>query len=388
MKIGDYVRIIPEKAGAYKNLLGGVFLVKDIDEEYVKIFDGNRQADRKIYKIRFEVVKQCLVVNTVRYQTLDFGTIIGAFQELETVYVINGRRYLKDGFKKDWVGEAQIDLEQKAVKPPPFNVEEEISKWETWFNNQMGKIGDDGLCAYSILFDEGNGKTGVRSQITDICHARLIPRKDGALAVITDVSRKKLNADQFEYLDFILNQSHFSDIYIGDKNINRFKKNKIGVRLDVNRGSNAVYVAAILIRTIWEHPLNAKHWVHMVEEGIDPHVAMIFAMAGLGVMNGAAHHIFHVNCDVDLLKKWCKKGGFVDEGTVYKDNETTSYVMNVSASWLGVDPLGEGVKNSLRNWAMNHAKKFGFKIEERWGERVVQMDIEQLTTIARIFEKE
>ena len=388
MKIGDYVRIIPEKVGSYVDLIGGIFLVDYIDEEYVRIFDNIKRSYRRIYKSRFEVVKQCLVVNTGRYQTLDSGTIISEFQELGTVYVINGRRYLKDGFKRAWVGKAQIDLEQKAVKPPPFNVEEEISKWEKEFNKKMGEIGDLGLCAYSILFDEGNGKTDVRNQIPDICHARLVPRKSGALAVITDVSRQKLNADQFEYLDFILNQSHFSDIYIGDKNINRFKKNKIGVRLDVNRGSNAVYVAAILIRTIWEHPLNANHWVHMVEEGIDPHVAMIFAMAGLGVSNGASHHIFHVNCDVDLLKEWCKKGGFVDEGTIYKDNKTTSYVLKVSASWLGVNPSGEGVKNSLRNWAMNHAEKLGFKIEEKWGERCVQMDIEQLTTLARIFEKE
>lgn len=388
MKIGDFIQIIPEKVGVYKDFLGKVSVIKDIDEEFVTVFDDVRKIYRKIYRKRFEVVKQCLIVNTNRYQTLKCGAIINEFQELKTVYVINGRRYLKDGFKKDWVAEAQIVPKQKVVKPPPFNVEEEISKWEAGFNKKMLEIGEDGLCAYSILFDEGNGKTNVRNQITDICHARLIPRKAGALAVITDVSRKKLDADQFEYLDFILNQSHFSDIYIGDKDINRFKKNKVGVRLDVNRGSSAVYVAAILIRTIWEYPANAKHWVSMVEDGVDPHVAMIFAMAGLGVNNGAAHHIFHVNCEVDLLKKWCKKGGFVDEGTIYKDNGTTRYEMKVSASWLGVDSSGRGVKNSLRKWTAEHAKKLKFKTEDRWGEVVVDLDIKQLTTIARIFEKE
>ena len=184
-------------------------------------------------------------------------------------------------------------------------------------------------------------------------------------------------------MDFILNRSHFASTFIGNKDVNT---KPVAVKMDVNKGLNEIAVAAILVRTVWEHPKNAQVFVNLVDAGISEHVAMLFAWLGDELRNSGNHHMFHTGINLKVLKDWIKTGAFIDTGASYRKSRA-SY--QVSPGIWGCNPeFGPLKPGSISEWCSNATKELDIKKEERWGVIYSKCTTEQLIQLAKQFEKE
>ena len=330
---------------------------------------------------RFAIVPKKLVVLSDKYVRLMKGDVIHEYEKRNGYYYIQGRRYLLSSFK-----EVAIDEVVEKNKKP--DIDKIINKWFDDTTFRMKDIGEDGLCAYSMLFiNTTNGDWFKRDQITDICHARISPRENDnnvqAIAVCTDVFRKNLDKNQTRYMDFILNRSHFASTFIGNKDV---KTRPVAVKMDVNKGLNEIAVAAILVRSVWEHHKNAQVFVSLVDAGISEHVAMLFAWLGDDLRNGGGHHMFHCGVDLKVLKDWIKTGAFIDTGASYRESRAA---YQVSPGVWGGDIVFEALKpGSISEWCRNTVKELDIKKKERWGVIYYNCTTEQLIQLAKQFEKE
>ena len=184
-------------------------------------------------------------------------------------------------------------------------------------------------------------------------------------------------------MDFILNRSHFASTFIGNKDV---RTRPVAVKMDVDKGLNEIAVAAILVRTVWEHRKNAQVFVSLVDAGISEHVAMLFAWLGDELRNSGSHHMFHAGVNLKVLKDWIKTGAFIDTGASYRESRA-SY--RVSPGIWGDHPGFEEIKpGSISGWCCNTANELGVKKEERWGVSYYKCTTEQLIQLAKQFEKE
>lgn len=330
---------------------------------------------------QFTTVTKKLVVLSDKYVLFMKGDVIYDYEKRNGYYYIQGRRYLLSSFK-----EVAINEVVEGNKKP--DIDKIINEWFDVTTLRMKGNGYKGLCAYSMLFvNTKNGEWFKRDQIIDICHARISPRENSdnvqAVAVCTDVFRKNLDENQTRYMDFILNRSHFASTFIGNKDVNT---KPVAVKMDVNKGLNEIAVAAILVRTVWEHHKNAQVFVSLVDAGISEHVAMLFAWLGDELRNNGSHHMFHSGVNLKVLKDWIKTGAFIDTGASYR---VSIAPYKVSPGIWGDHPGFEALKpGSISEWCHNTAKKLDIEEEERWGVKYYKCTTEQLIQVAKQFEKE
>lgn len=385
-KVGDIVRMVNHqspnvlKRWGNRNLnvlacVGDKIFVEPVNNE-----DG-LPAPIWSYSKRFNIVPKKLVVLSNKYALFKEGDVVYDYEERNGYYYIKGRRYLFSSFN-------EVAGDEVVKKNKKTNIDEAINKWFDKTILRMENVGKDGLCAYSMLFVDNDGKFSKRDQIVDICHARITPieNRNGtqAVAVCTDVFRKGLNENQTRYMDFILNRSHFASTFIGNKDV---RTKPIAVKMDVNKGLNEIAVAAILVRTVWEHAVNADIFNMLVENGISGHVAMLFGWMRHHLKPSGSHHIFHYSVDVDVIKNWIKTGKFIDPGEPYRTS-TASY--RVSPAIWGSDPH-MGLNNSekgIGKWCADRASKLGAKSKNGWGEVFFNCSDEHLLKLAIEFEKE
>lgn len=384
-KVGDIVRMVNNKSpGVLKrwgnrnlNVLGRIgsgVLVEPVNNK-----DGVFQPEWFLSDL-FAIVPKKLVVLSNKYVLFKEGDVVYDYEERNGYYYIQGRRYLLSSFK-----EVAIDEVVEKNKKP--DIDEIIDKWFDDTTLSMEGMVNNGLCAYSMLFvNTTNGTWFKRDQITDICHARISPKENAnavqAVAVCTDVFRKKLNENQTRYMDFILNRSHFASTFIGNKDVNT---KPVAVKMDVNKGLNEIAVAAILVRTVWEHPKDAQVFVSLVDAGISEHVAMLFAWLGDELRNGGGHHMFHTDVNLKVLKDWIKTGAFINTGDSYRKSRA---LYKVSAGIWGDYPSEVRKPGSIDEWCLNIGKELGIKAGERWGVKFYKCTTEQLIQLAKQFEKE
>ena len=384
-KVGDIVRMVKHpnidtlKQWGNRNLVvsarvGSKVLVEPVDNK-----DGVLKPNWFLSD-RFAIVPKKLVVLSDKYVLLMKGDVIYEYEKRNGYYYIQGRRYLLSSFK-----EVAIDEVVEENKKP--DIDEIINKWFDVTTFRMKDSGDKGLCAYSMLFvNTKNGEWFKRDQITDICHARISPLENAnnvqAIAVCTDVFRKNLDENQTRYMDFILNRSHFASTFIGNKDVNT---KPVAVKMDVNKGLNEIAVAAILVRTVWEHHKNAQVFVSLVDAGISEHVAMLFAWLGDELRNNGGHHMFHSGVNLKVLKDWIKTGAFIDTGAPYRESRAA---YRVSPGIWGDFSMEVRKPGSISEWCHNTAKKLYIKKEERWGVNYYKCTTEQLIQLAKQFEKE
>ena len=384
-KVGNIVRMVNHdnvgvlKKWGNRNLavlacVGSKLLVEPVDNK-----DGVLQTQWFLSGL-FAIVPKKLVVLSDKYVLLMKGDVIYDYEKRNGYYYIRGSRYLLSSFK-----EVAIDEVIEDDKKP--DIDKIIDKWFDVTTLRMEGMGDKGMCAYSMLFVNKDGTWFNRDQITDICHARISPRENAdnvqAVAVCTDVFRENLDENQTRYMDFILNRSHFASTFIGNKDVNT---KPVAVKMDVNKGLNEIAVAAILVRTVWEHCNNAQVFVNLVDAGISEHVAMLFAWLGYELRNSGSHHMFHSGVDLKVLKDWIKTGAFISTGAPYRESRA-SY--QVSAGIWGDVPGFEGIApGSIGEWCHNRVKELDIKKEERWGVSYYKCTTEQLIQLAKQFEKE
>ena len=384
-KVGTIVRMVKHdnvgvlKKWGNRNLavlacVGSKLLVEPVDNK-----DGVLQTQWFLSGL-FAIVPKKLVVLSDKYVLLMKGDVIYDYEKRNGYYYIQGRRYLLSSFK-----EVAIDEVVEGDKKP--DIDKIINEWFDVTTLCMKVRGEEGLCAYSMLFvNTANGKWFKRDQISDICHAQIAPRENAynvhAVAVCTDVFRKNLGENQTRYMDFILNRSHFASTFIGNKDVNT---KPVAVKMDVNKGLNEIAVAAILVRTVWEHHKDAQVFVSLVDAGISEHVAMLFAWLGYELRNSGSHHMFHSGVDLKVLKDWIKTGAFIDTGAPYRESRA---LYKVSPGIWGGDPMEVHKPGSISEWCYNIAEELGIKKEERWGVIYYKCTTEQLIQLARQFERE
>ena len=385
-KVGDIVRMVKHtnintlKRWGNRNLVVLACVGNTVFVEPVNNKDGVLWPNWLLSN-QFAIVTKKLVVLSDKYVLLMKGDVIYEYEKRNGYYYIKGRRYLLSSFK-------EVDINEVVEENKKPDIDKIIDKWFDVTTLRMKGNGEMGLCAYSMLFvNTTNGKWFNRDQILDICHARISPRENSdnvqAVAVCTDVFRKNLNENQTRYMDFILNRSHFASTFIGNKDVNT---RPVAVKMDVNKGLNEIAVAAILVRTVWEHHKNAQVFVSLVDAGISEHVAMLFAWLGDELRNSGSHHIFHSGVDLKVLKDWIKTGAFIDTGAPYRKSRA-SY--QVSPGIWGDHPGFEALKpGSISGWCHNIAKELDIKKEERWGVIYHKGTTEQLIQLAKQFEKE
>lgn len=385
-KVGNIVRMVNHpsiytlKQWGNRNLVISARVGSRVLVEPVNNKDGVLQP-RWFFSGRFAIVPKKLVVLSDKYVLLMKGDVIPDYEKRNGYYYIRGRRYLLSSFK-----EVAIDEVVEENKKP--DIDEIINKWFDVTTLRMKGAVGNGLCAYSMLFvNTTDGTYFNRDQIIDICHARIAPRENAdnvqAVAVCTDVFRENLNENQTRYMDFILNRSHFASTFIGNKDVNT---KPVAVKMDVNKGLNEIAVAAILVRTVWEHRNNARVFVNLVDAGISEHVAMLFAWLGNELLNSGGHHMFHIGVNLKVLKDWIKTGAFISTGDPYR---TSRAAYQVSAGIWGDFPEFERPKpGSIGEWCRNTAKELDIKNEERWGVIYYKCTTEQLIQLAKQFEKE
>ena len=384
-KVGDIVRMVQHdnvdvlKEWGNRNLAVLARVGSTVFVEPVNNKEGVLQPNWFLSD-RFAIVSKKLVVLSDKYVLLMKGDVIYEYEKRNGYYYIQGRRYLLSSFK-----EVAIDEVVEENKKP--YIDKIIDKWFDVTTLRMKDSDERGLCAYSTLFiNTTNGKWFKRDQITDICHARINPRENAnnvqAIAVCTDVFRKNLDENQTRYIDFILNRSHFASTFIGNKDVNT---KPVAVKMDVNKGLNEIAVAAILVRTVWEHHKNAQVFVSLVDAGISEHVAMLFAWLGDELSNNGGHHMFHSGVNLKVLKDWIKTGAFIDTGASYRESRA---MYRVSPGIWGEVPMEFHKPVSISVWCHNTAKKLDIKKEERWGVDYYKCTTEQLIQVAKQFEKE
>lgn len=190
-----------------------------------------------------------------------------------------------------------------------------------------------GECHYAIILSDGR----VVEHVQDVCHARLRPYKD-CKAIILDARQhydelaagegyavspyfKGSEVVYREWMEWLVNDSPFASAFI-TKNFDEALE--YGYVLDVSKGANLIYCAAIAMRTAHEFNYILSSWKDMEDWGLNPLTRFMLAHSlnktgevYTPVCRSGHHIVFSSANQVAILAATIKRGKMVDEGAPF-----------------------------------------------------------------------
>jgi hypothetical protein len=178
------------------------------------------------------------------------------------------------------------------------------------------------MCSYAIRFE-----SHTRYQVRDVCHARLAygfgDEKERNPTVVALNIRGHLDSVAFgyrEYVDYIINHSPWSSVFIKDRPLDHIFDN--GICLDVNRHINEVVSAAIALRIGSEYDWSTPLFAELLKAGINPHVCW-FLSQHLRPAEGVhyrykyshihgGHHVISSYMNANQVIEFLKTGKFLN----------------------------------------------------------------------------
>ena len=218
-----------------------------------------------------------------------------------------------------------------------------------------------GICSYAIEFENKER----RYQPDDVCHYRIMYGKgryadkfnNPAIALCESLAMHFNHLDPgkikgyIEYVDYILNHSLWSSIFIGDKDKESIQKNK-GVYLDVTRGINEIASALVALRvgSEYDNTLSLFNKLYK-EEGIPSDVAWIVSQSVYWTGNSysvnlsrGAHHCLSCYSNFKQLCNTFNTKVFADPGTPYNKDVGEGFLI---CSAIGKEKSGVSFENEF-----------------------------------------
>lgn len=296
-----------------------------------------------------------------------------------------GSRHIVEGVSVDklliagyWFKRSRFQLvDDKNPIPKPSLLQE--------LNKLVEKDGRVGTCSYALEFESGYR----RFQHADVCHARITypyynahdkERVIKNLALHIKEHAKKIPASYGElreelywfYVDYILNRSPWSSMFVGNKSIEDIKKEG-GVYVDVSRGINEIASAAIALRMGSEFPYILNPFYLLCQAGCNEHFAWLFAQHFKGTANvvykenGGGHSTIDSSLNFKQYMDTMYTGVFPRPGIKYTEAMDRSYI--VCGSMADLDNRGD---SSIGFVLRNLIKDFK-PVDAGFGQKVVKI---------------
>ena len=364
-KIDDYARLTTKGKG---------YIVTDVNNnnrnaQKVRIVFDDGVA-RYIYSYRFDLVVKAKEMEKVICIDIRDSLILG-IRGKNAEYVVQERKNRKVKVLGYWFDDRRfIKAADKVAeeKPKVPTLLEELNR-QVWNNA--------GTCSYAIEFKGGHR----RYQVRDACHARIpFPyyekekEEKEAVALCLNIEGHAANMrvdeqnNYWYYVDYILNRSPWSSMFIGDKNLDNIKKEG-GVYVDVNRGINEIMSAAVALRMGSEFKHILANFYNLSQAGCNENIAWIvskhFHNTKYGI-DGGGHSTLQSSLNFKQYVQTMETGIFPHPGPKYSTAYNQGYVICKSMAEEGVESIDTVFKKSFGG-----LKFFTKKVLE-WGEISIQ----------------
>lgn len=329
--------------------------------------DGTK---RIIYSYRFDlVVKEKEMEKVI---CIDIrGSLILGIRGNNAEYVVQERKNGKVKILGYWFDDRRF---LKAAD----KVAEEKPKVPTLLEELNRQVGNNaGTCSYAIEFENGHR----RYQVRDACHARIpFPyyekekEEKEAVALCLNIGghAAKMNGEDqnnyWYYVDYILNRSPWSSMFIGNKNLDNIKKEG-GVYVDVKRGINEIMSAAVALRMGSEFDHILANFYNLSQAGCNENIAWIvskhFFKTKYGT-DGGAHSTLQSSLNFKQYVQTMETGVFPNPGPKYSTAYNQGYVICRSMA----KEEGENINTVFKKCL--DGLKFFIKKKNDWGETSIQ----------------
>lgn len=302
---------------------------------------------------------------------LFYGEIYIATKEKEGYLLIGGSWYCKGRFRLCKDNQKNLPLLEALQEEE--NCVGGICSYALEFENKERRYQPDDACHYRIKYGRGVYADGFNSPAIALCESlamhfnRLDPGKiEGYI----------------EYVDYILNHSLWSSIFIGNKDKESIQKSK-GVYLDVTRGINEIASALVALRVGSEYDRSLHLFNKLYkEEGIPSDVAWIVSQSihytgdvySVNLSVGA-HHCLSCYSNFKQLCNTFNTKVFANPGTPYNKAAGEAYVI---CSAIGEEHLGVSFENEF-----NTLTKDWETFKKDWGGVVKVSSYEGVVKLAK-----
>lgn len=309
---------------------------------------------------------------------LFYGEIYIATKEKEGYILIGGSWYRKGRFRLCVDNQKNLPLLEALQEKE--KCDGGICSYAIEFENKERRYQPDDACHYRIRYGKGVYADGFNSPAIALCESlamhfnRLDPGKiEGYI----------------EYVDYILNHSLWSSIFIGNKDKESIQKSK-GVYLDVTRGINEVISALVALRVGSEYnrslPLFNKLYK---EEGIPSDVAWIVSQSmywiGKSYSVDLSRGVHHCLSRYSNFKQLCNTFNtkiFANPGTPYNKAVGEGFVI---CSAIGKENSGVSFEDEFdtltKDWETS-VKDWGAVVKVSSYEGVVKLAKELAALVA------
>jgi hypothetical protein len=345
-KIGDLV--VPNGNIEYYEeefLIKEYYVIVGILRNKIYLIDdyGN---ERGIFNHRFDLYKE-------REMEIIKGSTVVCIDSKGSSWLEQGLDYVVCDVSVDkllisgyWLKRSRFQLvDDKKLIPKPSLLRE--------LNKLVEKDGHVGTCSYALEFESGHR----RFQHADVCHARIAypyynahnkERVIKNLALHIRGHAKKIPVAYGElreelywfYVDYILNRSPWSSMFVGNKSIEDIKKEG-GVYVDVSRGINEIASAAIALRMGSEFPYILNPFYLLCQSGCNEHFAWLFAQHFPGTANvaykenGGGHSTIDSSLGFKQYMNTMYTGVFLHPGIKYTEAIDKGYIVCGSMADFG-----------------------------------------------------
>lgn len=324
--------------------------------------------DRLIYSYRFDLVVKAKEMEKVICIDIR-GSLTLSIRGNNAEYVVQERKNGKVKILGYWFDD------RRFIKAAGKNkVAEKKPKVPTLLEELNRQVGNNaGTCSYAIEFENGHR----RYQLRDACHARIpfpyyrnVKEEREVVSLCLNISGHAANMHDEEqnnywyYVDYILNRSPWSSMFIGNKNLDNIKKEG-GVYVDVNRGINEIMSAAVALRMGSEFKHILANFYNLSQAGCNENIAWIvskhFFKTKYGI-DGGGHSTLQSSLNFKQYVQTMETGVFPNPGPQYATSCERGYVICRAM----VKEEGENINVVFKKCL--DGLKFFIKEKEGWGD--------------------